>query len=77
MIKSFKIYRENVKDKADLNSNSQYLNKGLKRLALNSFSTYPLKKDIFEVLILKRRDSTKTSFEVNIMTSLIINSLIS
>jgi len=77
LIKSFKIYRENVKDKADLNSNSQYLNKGLKRLALNSFSTYPLKKDIFEVLILKRRDSTKTSFEVNIMTSLIINSLIS
>ena len=76
MIESFKVYHENVKDKADLNSNSQYLDEGLKHSALSSFLTYPLEKDTLEVLILRGRDSTKMSFEVDIVTLLITDLLI-
>jgi hypothetical protein len=75
LIESFKVYHENVKDKADLNSNSQYLDLRLERPALSSFLTYLLEKDTLEVLILKRRDSTKTSLEVNIATPLITDLL--
>ena len=59
-----------MKDKANLNSNSQHLNKGLEYLVLSSFPTYPLEKDTLKVLVLKERDLAGMSFKAGIATPL-------
>jgi hypothetical protein len=70
LIESFRAYRENIEDKADSDSNSQYSDSRPERPALSSFPTYLLEKDTLEVLVLKRRDSTRTSLEVDTATPL-------
>ena len=57
-----------MKDKANLDSNSQHSNKGLKDPVLSSFPTYLLEKDTLKVLILRERDLTKTSFKAKTAT---------
>jgi len=69
------VYYKTVKDKANLNSNSQHLNKRLKYLVLSSFPIYLLEKDMLRVLVLRGRDLAKTSFKARIITPLEINSL--
>jgi hypothetical protein len=64
-----------VKDKANLDSNSQHLNKGSKDPVLSSFSTYLLEKDTLRVLISRERDLAKTSFKARIATPLETDSL--
>jgi hypothetical protein len=64
-----------VKDEANLDSNSQHLNKGLEDPVLSSFSTYLLEKDTLRVLVLRGRDLVKTSFKAKIATPLKTNSL--
>ena len=64
-----------MKDKANLDSNSQYLNKGLEYPVLSFFSTYLLEKDTLRVLVLGGRDLARTSFKARIATPLEIDSL--
>ena len=64
-----------MKDKANLDLNSQYLNKGLKYPVLSSFLTYLLEKDTLKVLILKERDLARMSFKAEIATPLKTDSL--
>ena len=64
-----------MKDKANLDLNSQHLNKGLEYPVLSSFSTYLLEKDILRVLILRERDLAKMSFKARIATPLETDSL--
>jgi hypothetical protein len=71
LIESFRAYRENVEDKADSDSNSQHSDSGPERPALSSFPTYPLEKDTLEVPVLRERDSTRTSLEVDTATPLV------
>jgi RNA-binding protein YhbY len=61
--------------KANLDSNSQYLNKGLEDPVLSSFSTYLLEKDTLKVLVLRGRDLARTSFKARIATPLETDSL--
>ena len=69
------MYYKTVKDKANLNSNSQHLNKRLKYFVLSSFPIYLLEKDILRVLVLRGRDLVRTSFKARIITSLETDSL--
>jgi hypothetical protein len=64
-----------MKDKANSDSNSQHLNKGLKDPVLSSFPTYLLEKDTLRVLVLGGRDLARTSFKARIATPLKTDSL--
>jgi hypothetical protein len=64
-----------VKDEANLDSNSQYSNKGLEDLVLSFFLTYILEKDTLRLLVLRERDLARTSFKTRIATPLKTDSL--